>query len=263
MGGWLKNAARRERRDNANTYTDSDAQGLIDKIEKMETYSKEPATFDTLLRARDQAVIAVGWTFGIRGGEILSIRMMDVTFSQGQLTISLHVQKKAKTYRLCGCTAPPVKNAGKAKYCKECGSRLTGEPQRVQGETNRYSISKSLEYPFSKYIERWHKMARALGAKPSYYLFPRLSHFAQGFYWKKPMTVQWLNKMLQRLDPTMTSHFNRYGFIEKQLRLGYRSSEVKEQVHVSSERLIDTYAAKKGLTKAQKEFAEDVRLLNE
>jgi hypothetical protein len=79
------------------------------------------------------------------------------------------------------------------------------------------------------------------------------------FFSERPMTVQNLDAILQRLDPTITSSFFRYFATEKYLSLGYLPHELKEVGDWSSSRMPELYAERMGLTPALRKWSEDVR----
>jgi integrase len=133
-------------------------------------------------------------------------------------------------------------------------------PVRVEGGETVVTKRKSLQYPFCKYVVEWREEALKLSPPEDAYLFPPYKTVA-GFIWKSHLTVQRLDQILQRLDPTLTSHMFRYGHSEKLLQLGYTPYEVKEIGDWASTRMPEVYAERKGLTKSQKQYAEDVRMI--
>ncbi len=107
------------------------------------------------------------------------------------------------------------------------------------------------------------KLTKNLEDSGDAWFFPALKvAFNSGylkFFSEKPMTVQNLNHILQRLDPTITSSFFRYFRTEQLQVLGYTNEELKQIGDWSSSRMPEIYAERKGLTPAQRRFAEDVR----
>ena len=73
------------------------------------------------------------------------------------------------------------------------------------------------------------------------------------------MSIQNYDRLLQRLDKTMTSTMFRYGGAEKFLLLGYSPTELKSIGDWDSSLMPEIYAARKDLTPAQRRFAEDIR----
>jgi len=76
---------------------------------------------------------------------------------------------------------------------------------------------------------------------------------------ERPMTVQNFDRILKRLDSHMTSCLFRYGGSEKYLELGYTPYELKEIGDWSSSKMPEEYAARKGITVAQRRWSEDIR----
>lgn len=73
------------------------------------------------------------------------------------------------------------------------------------------------------------------------------------------MSIQNYDRILQRLDPKMTSSMFRYGGSEKFLQLGYTPTELKSIGDWESSRMPEIYAERKDLNIAQRRFAEDTR----
>jgi hypothetical protein len=95
------------------------------------------------------------------------------------------------------------------------------------------------------------------------WFFPSLrvvfDHAYFDFKSEKPMTIQNWNRILKRLDPRMTSCLFRYAGAEKYLALGYTERELKNIGDWESIRMPELYAERKGLSQAERRFAEDVR----
>lgn len=98
---------------------------------------------------------------------------------------------------------------------------------------------------------------------PNYVIFPPLRVIFNSAYFDfepvKPMTVSNLNRILQRLDPTMTSSLFRYGGAEKWLILGYTPHDLKEIGDWATSSMPEKYAEKKGISSAQREWSRDTR----
>jgi len=120
-----------------------------------------------------------------------------------------------------------------------------------------------LKNPFVKFILEWLNEYDKINDDTNGWLFPSLkirftTHYFD-FGSEKPMSIQNLDAMLKRLDPTMTSCIFRYGGSEKYLALGYTPYDMKEVGDWESTRMPEIYADKKGLTIAQRRWSEDVR----
>lgn len=76
---------------------------------------------------------------------------------------------------------------------------------------------------------------------------------------ERPMTLQNFNRILKRLDPSMTSCLFRYGGVEKYLLLGYLPHELKEIGDWSTSKMPELYAERKDITPVQRRWSEDVR----
>jgi len=258
--GWLKNPKRRERRDKPFTLTDNQVKELIKTIEEMDEYTKLDPKPDRWVRTRDKALIAIGWTFFKRGNEILRLRLSDVYFDDYELNVTFNVSKKAKRVKICPFCQEI--NASKARFCRNCGEVIQNVP--LTEVSKGYVIvtkRKTMEFPFCKYIVEWIKLAKELGCPLDGFLFAPYNHFTNNFIWSRKLTVQRFDQILQRLDPTLTSHMFRYGATEKYLRMGYSPYDLKEIGDWSSIQMPETYAKRKGLTKSQERFAKDTRMI--
>jgi len=91
--GWLKNENRKARRNAPLTLTDVQVQKMIDEIEKMIGYTNLSQEEDLLIRYRDTALIATDWTFFKRGNEILHVRFGNVTITDKDLEVGIHILK--------------------------------------------------------------------------------------------------------------------------------------------------------------------------
>lgn len=269
--GWLWNKKRKERRDRAGTLTDFQVQQLIDRVQSLHEYTKLKADQDRTMRQRDTGLIALAWIFFKRGNEDFNVRIGDVTVTDTQLLVTFTVSKKGKTHKVCRnllkngeyCNE---KNAKKANFCKKCGADIKDAELIEQKKTAIVTKGKQLDYSFCQYVVEWVQKARELNQNnPDIYLFPPYKHYG-GFMFgtdrdENCLTVQRFDQILQRIDPTMTSSFFRYGHTEKLLRLGYTPYDLKEIGDWASSYMPEIYAARKGLTASQKRFTEDTRKL--
>jgi len=265
--GWLKNPARKARQQRSLAFTDKDVQELITKIDRIPEYVKPTLgpEIDRLLRLRDKAIISTGWIWFKRASEFLGVRRKDVAVANSQLLITFHIKKKSKRYKIC--PQCETKSGYKAKFCRECKTSL--QDVEVQGEKEDTIVTKrkTLKNRFVQHIVNWlnefDKLTEDLADSEEVWFFPALKVvFNSGylkFFSEKPMCVQNLNHILQRLDPTITSSFFRYFRTEQLLTLGYTERELKEIGDWSSSRMPEIYATRKGITVAQRRFAEDIR----
>lgn len=265
--GWLANPSRRKRQKKSLAFTDKHVQGLLDKIDSIPEYVKPtlgPET-DRLLRLRDKAIISTGWIWFKRASEFLGIKRKDVQVTDHQVLVTFKIKKKIKRYKVC--PQCETKSGYRAKFCRECRANL--EDVEVQGEKEDTIVTKrkTLKNKFVKYIVNWldefNKLTENLKDSDDAWFFPALKVvFNSGylkFFSEKPMSVQNLNHILQRLDQTVTSSFFRYFRTEQLLTLGYTERELKQIGDWSSSRMPEIYAERKGLTPAQRRFAEDAR----
>ena len=264
--GWLKNPERRERREQPMTLIDRHVMQLIESIERMEEYTKLDHRYDRLIRMRDKALIAQAWIFFKRANENLRVKLKDVYYDRSELMITFHVRKKGRKRKICPVCGE--ENAGKALFCKKCGSSIRDvEPKTIWPPEITVTKRKSLEYPFCHYVVDWVEAYRKIAPSLDAFLYPSFTFkvagnlVIQGFNYYKHITVDRFNQILQRLDPTLTSHMFRYGHTEKLLRLGYTPHELKEIGDWESSRMPEIYAKRKGLTKPQKEFSRDIRMI--
>jgi hypothetical protein len=291
--GWLVNQKRMDRRETDNTLTDKDVLQLIDAIDTMQDYTKSSEEIDRLIRLRDKAIIALGWMFFKRGNELLGVRVGQVSIVKFKganfLQVQFHVQKKQKYTKFCPyCKTKkdkPTQNAKDANFCRNCGNSLSEvEAVKIGKDFLPVKKIKSVKDPFVKYILAWHEFAKAQ-AKNDDFLFPAYRRWL-GFnfghleeneekkrkrkvgdkkIWKEitdsdyHLSIQRLDQILQRLDPTLTSSMFRYGHTEVLFRDGYNAVDVKQIGDWSSTAMPEIYAARKGLTQAAKKFAMDVK----
>ena len=258
--GWLKNPARKERRDQPYTLTDSHVMELLKKIEEMPKYTKRGGNYEKLLRIRDSALIALTWIFFKRGGEVLRTRLRDIYYNERELSITFRIEKKARRIKICPKCRE--KNSFKASFCKKCGEPIANVKVTLIGQKS-FVVTKhmTMRNPFCKYVVKWLETAKKLGCPQDGFIFAPY-HFQSGsFLWKTPITIQRFDQILQALDPTLTSCMFRYGGSEKYLRLGYTVFELMEIGDWSTSRMPEIYAKRKGLTASQKKFSEDTRMI--
>jgi ribosomal protein L40E len=261
--GWLKNKQRLNRRDSAFTLPDKEALGLIQQIETTPNYTKLEPEADSLMRHRDMALIALEQTWFKRGGEGLSLQVTDIGYTDKEVTVTFTIEKKNKAYKIClDCKQ---KNAKSANYCRKCGVKIKQlEPVRVSQKPVKRTKSKNRKQIFMPYLVAWLQEIEKLKIPRDSWLFPRYHYFSRTFLWStqkyKHMTVERLDQILQKLDPTLTSCHFRYAGAENNLRRGYTPSDLKEIGDWSSSRQPESYAERKGLTPTQKKFSEDVTL---
>ena len=230
--GWLVNKKRRARRDRINTLTNSDVMKLITAIDKAKNYTKYHQDIDKLIRLRDKAVIALGWMFFKRGNELLGVRVgqAEIIFktkndkTEEYLVVQFVIQKKKKYRKFCPyceTRSKPTSNAKDANFCRNCGNSLTEVvPVSVGKDSDPIPKSKLLSYLFCKYVVEWLDYVKTKKVDKENFLFPpykRWLGFRFGHGEEKSenslyhITVQRLNQILQRLDPTLTSSMFRYG----------------------------------------------------
>ena len=91
--GWLVNEARKERRDRSNTFTDQNAIDLITKIDTIPEYisPKLPEELDSLVRIRDESMIALNWIWFKRGNEVLKLKRKDIAITDTQLLVTFTI----------------------------------------------------------------------------------------------------------------------------------------------------------------------------
>ena len=261
--GWLKNEQRLKRRDSAFTLTDKEALKLIAQIRDMPNYTKCDPEADRIIRLRNQAIIALEQTWFKRGGEGLSLQVADAGFTDKEVIVTFTIEKKSKAHKVC--LSCKQKNAKSANYCKKCGIEIKKlDPIRVSQKPVKRTKSKNRKQVFMPYLVAWLQEIEKLKVPRESWLFPRYHYFSRAFLWSaqkyKHMTVERLDQILQKLDPTLTSCHFRYAGAENNLRKGYTPSDLKEIGDWSSSRQPESYAERKGLTPTQKKFSEDVSM---
>jgi ribosomal protein L40E len=152
--GWLKNKDRRQRRDSPGTLTDNAALEVIQTILTTPDYTKLEPEIDALIRQRDAALVGTAQTFFKRGNENLKVKLKDTYIFGNELIVTLHIQKKQKTLKVCSLCNK--KNAQHANFCRYCGEDIKEVEAMLYGDTQvqDMSLSKSREYPFIKYLAR-------------------------------------------------------------------------------------------------------------
>lgn len=259
-GGWLKNPERRARRDRAFTFTDDDASKMIVTIEEKDHYISMhlPKEFDETLRLRDKALISLSWIFFKRAKEILGVKRKDVIVAETKLIVTFTVQKKTKRFKLC--RECDTKNGFKNKCCRECGENIEDVAPFTEGKPKIVTKTKTKQNKFVKYVTDWVQKLDEIKPKGAEtMLFPplRVVFTSATFDFHHPMTVENFNRILQRLDPTMTSSLFRYGGAEKYLRRGFSREELKEIGDWSTSYMPERYAERKGLTPSQQKWSDD------
>lgn len=264
--GWLANPERRARRDRPHTFTNEDAERLINAVDSVPNYVSETLTrthpqLGTLMRLRDKALIATTWTWFKRAGEVLSLKRKDVDVTDKEILVTFEIQKKQR--RLKVCPDCDTKNGYRSNFCRKCKADLQQVPVKFEGGPQIVTKRKTLQHKFTRYILEWLEQFDGLTEDQEAWFFPALRVvFTSAFFdfkSEKPMTVQNFDRILKRLDPEMTSCLFRYGGAEKYLVLGYTPFELKEIGDWSSSKMPEVYATRKGITPAQRRWAEDVR----
>jgi integrase len=244
--------------------TDTHVRRLIEQVERLNPYTRTGGPTDRALRLRDKALISMLWVFTKRATEVLSVRFTDIYYDEGKLAVTFKILKKKRRRRVCpACRST---NALKALYCLVCGTRLESAEIVEVGREQVVVKEKDLAYPYVEHILRWVEYARRrLGAPVEGYLFaPHITRIGlpKGvFDWGRHITVKHLDRILQRLDPTVTSHHFRYGNAEKYLRFGYTPWEVAQIGDWASSKMPEEYARRKGLTPTLEKWRRDIRTL--
>ncbi len=263
--GWLKNEARLRRKDTPRCLRDEQVEQMLKKIINFKDYTKQEYNIDAMIKMRDCALIATNWIWFKRANEILSLRFGDVSITDTYVIVSMIIKKKQKRYKICPNHEKGIKNSKDSMFCKICGNNITNLDLTVFGtKPIPKPKRKRIDFLFCKYLVTWYEVMRDyLDADLDSWLFPRYHNFSGKFllHKKKHLTVQWYDKMLQRLDPTMTSSIFRYGGAEKYLNLGYSPRDVADMGDWSNSQMPERYAERKGLTRAQREFADDIRVI--
>jgi len=258
LRGWLANPERQARRDNPKTLTDTHVKQLIKEIDSIPLYSKLEPELDRLLRMRDQALIALSWIFIKRGGECLKVKFENVYYDEGEISVTFRISKKTKRLKLC--PSCHEKNPRLALFCRRCGQGIGGRmPTLVKSpDPVTRTDKKTRSFWACRYVVQWLEAIKG-EIQGDGYIFAPFNYFAKTFQWNKRLTVQRFDQILQRLDPSLTSHLFRYGGTEKLLAQGYEPMEIKEIGGWSSVRMVEIYAQRKGYTASLKKHTRDSR----
>jgi len=257
--GWLKNPLRKQRREQPQTLTDTDVKALIQQIEDLEFYGmcgEEP--HNTLLKQRDECLISLAWTFFKRGSENLGVRLSQVRYNDRTLSVTFHLRKKTRGFKMCPRGLCITENSVKAQTCRTCEMDLSNVDitrKLPPAVTKR----KTRSFPFCKYVIEWAETLRKMKCPSDSYFIPRFDLLSKRFMFDKNITVQRLDQILQRLDITMFSHSFRYGASEKLMsrEYGYTPHELAEIGDWETSFMPELYAKRKGLTPTLKRFEED------
>lgn len=270
--GWLTNPERKKRQQRSLAFNENDVQELLDQIDRYPHYVSETLgpSIDLILRLRDKASISTAWIWFKRASEILGVKRKDVFVDERHIFVTFHIRKKSKRYKICPvCEAKGKKiRAGfKANFCRECNADL--QDVEIRGGTEEFTATKRMTLrnrftkPIVDWLEAYDKLTENLNIEDSSeaWFYPALQvYFNTGwlkFFSERCMTTQNFDRILQKLDPTITSSFFRY-FRTEQLQVrGYTNEELRQIGDWSSSHMPEVYAKRKGLTPALKRFSED------
>ena len=131
------------------------------------------------------------------------------------------------------------------------------------GEKKIVTKRKTLQSQFTKFVVEWLEEFNKQTPEKEAWFFPSLRVVFNQAYFDfqsaKPRTIQNWDRILKRLDVRMTSCLFRYAGAEKYLALGYTERELKKIGDWESIRMPELYAERKGLSQAERRFAEDTR----
>lgn len=189
------------------------------------------------------------------------------------LVVQFVIQKKKKYRKFCPhceTKGKPTSNAKDANFCRNCGNSLSEvKPIAVGKDPDPIPKSKLLSYPFCKYVVTWLDYVKTLKLHKDDFLFPPYKRW-MGFRFGHSdeanenklyhISIQRLDQILQRLDPTLTSSMFRYGHTEQLFYQGYTPSDLKDIGDWESTRMPEIYAKRKGITPATEKFAYDVEV---
>jgi len=231
-----------------------------------------PLRLDHLVRLRDKALISLNWAWFKRASELLGLKRKDVQVTDRELLVTFSIRKKKKRSKICPrCDQG---NGFRNQYCRNCGLDLANAIETEEGETKIITKRKTLQYPFCKPVVEWlEAFDKQTDDKEAWFFPPVQVAFFYGYFdfnririnrktgvpYSTGMSIQNYDRILQRLDWKMTSSMFRYGGAEKFLQLGYTERELAQIGDWSSFRMPEIYAERKGLTPAQRRFAEDTR----
>lgn len=259
--GWLTNPKRRERRDRPFTLTDGMVLKLLEKVSK-KVYFEGDEEANKILRLRNISLISTIWIYFKRANEVLNLRLNDVTWDNKNIYYTYRILKKKK--RKIKCPSCGLLNGIKSLFCRKCGTNLSGGEVVIIGEDTTVVKPKDLSYIFVPYSMRWFEVAKKYLSPPeNAYAYPpfRYRRPFMWFDWSRHITVQMFDKMLQELDPSLTSCHFRYGGSEKYARLGYSSDEQMAIGDWSTPIMPKIYAKRKGLSFEVSKFSLDARLI--
>lgn len=272
--GWLTNLKRKERRDSLDTFTKENALQLITQIEEHPRYiskylREQQPELENLLKKRDIAIIAIGTIFFKRGGEILGLRNKDVRYDNRNLYATFTIEKKNKSKKICKCGQS---NGIKARFCKNCALPLDDIPINTEYKIFRSKKRKTRKDEFVPYVIEWCDIVKQLTPLEDAWFFPPLQVVFDNSYFdftrehfdkrrNRPahsgMTVQNLDRILQRLDPTMTSSMFRYGITEQLLNEGVSLMALKKIGDWSSTKMPEIYAHRLEMTEEERRWSDN------
>jgi hypothetical protein len=228
---------------------------LQDKDGSLKLRIKLLPPWDEILILRDKCLVSLGWCFIKRGSEILNVRVGDVTVTDKELLVNFTILKKTRRSKTCPqCNKDSYKKAMTCKYCHQDLSKVEATRAKPPKVTKR----KTLQYPFTTFVVEWMNKLKELNTDPLSYVFPRYSIRSKTILFDEHITIQRFGQVLQQLDNSLFTAIFRYGCAEKYLDLGYTPSELKEIGDWSSSYMPELYAKRKGQTRTQRRFAEDV-----
>ncbi len=272
--GWLTNQKRKDRRDSLDTFTREDARKLITQIEEHPHYiskylQERQPELEELLKKRDIAIISIGTIFFKRGGEILGLRNKDVKYDSRNLYATFTIEKKNKSKKICKCGQS---NGIKAKFCKNCALPLDDVPINTDYKIFRSKKRKTRKDEFVPYVIEWCDIIKGLTSLEDAWFFPPLQVVFDSSYFDftrerfnkrtnrlahSGMTVQNLDRILQRLDPTMTSSMFRYGITEQLLNEGISLMGLKKIGDWSSTKMPEIYAHRLEVSAEERRWSDN------
>ncbi len=264
--GWLQNADRAKRVEEGRPFDSKDARSLIDKISSLVPYTKlKDEILDSQLKMRDKALISTAWLFFKRGGENLSVKLGGVHVENEMLRMTFHIEKKIAYYLKCGSCYFENKRMARRKkdgefaVCRRCNVSLENSERIVKRLLPLRIKARTLKNPFTRYIVEWKEALEAMGAGPNSWFFPRFSGGREFvFESEHPMTVQRLDQILQRLDPSITSHMFRYGHALALFDKGYTPFNVAVIGDWDSSSMPEVYARRFRRSTAQVQFENEL-----
>lgn len=266
--GWLQVPERADRRNQNETLTPRDIELLLAKVKTISGYSKLHPDTDQIVRLRDAAVIALWWLFFKRGGEVLSVLAKNVDVAEDKLVVRYELEKKRHFVLVCKCGYENNRRDRKNRdgawiACKKCGVSLETAARQSKSDKVESLKRRTLKDPFCQYVLDW----KTLVPQEAKWFFPKFQFFKNSFVWdsQKPLTVQWFDKMLQRLDYSLTSHMARYGHTEVLFRAKTPGGSPKYNVHTITQRgdwesyaMPMRYAKRKSISEDEAKMEDDV-----